>query len=70
MKPRLIKLTAKTRKGKNRIREAGTDVWEITKGPQHVHFNKGLWVLITPDNGNRDHSRWVSFSSPDENFFF
>lgn len=66
----LIRLTGKTRKGKNRLHEAGTTQWCIVTRPQEVAFASGLWFSIVPTDewGNEPedwienrHTRWVEF---------
>ena len=61
-------LIGKTLKGKNKIREAGTNEWVVIKDPQRVQFDKGLWIMIEPANGNSEKSRWVRFDAPDKDF--
>ena len=61
-------IKGKTLKGKNRIREAGTDKWEIINNPQKVQFSKGLWVMIEPSNGNSGNRRWVRWDEDDQDF--
>jgi len=65
-----IYLIAKTQKGKNKIREAGTDNWKIILGPKEVHFAKGLWVYIQPNNDSVNKCRWIRFDIPDEDFIW
>ena len=61
-------LIGKTLKGKNKIREAGTNEWVVIKDPQRVQFEKGLWIMIEPANGNSEKSRRVRFDAPDKDF--
>lgn len=65
-----MKLIPKTRKGKNKIHEAGTDQWHIRRGPRAVEFSKGLWVLIDPCGHTHPamHSRWLRWDEPDKDF--
>ena len=68
-----IKLTAKTHKGKNKIREAGTDEWMIVSVSEStLCLGGGPGVLIQP-NGEADvmckHRRWIERDN-DKNFDF
>lgn len=63
-------LIGKTLKGKNKIREAGTNEWVVIKDPQRVQFAEGLWIMIEPANGKSEKSRWVRFDAPDKDFIW
>ena len=54
-----MRLTGKTQKGKNRIREHG-DLWVLLKTRDSVLFDTkpGQWFLIAPCN-NGSASRWI-----------
>lgn len=55
-----VKLTAKTLKGKNRLREAGDpEHWTVLKQQAMVGFSQheGPWLFVKPQN--EFHSRWV-----------
>jgi hypothetical protein len=59
-----MKLVPKTRKGKNRLHEAGTDEWRIVRRSDSVIcFNGKPGILIEPvleDRTKADNkSRWV-----------
>jgi hypothetical protein len=71
MKPRTIRLEAKTARGRQLIREWG-DVWTILR-LDNVAFAKGQHALVAPDSllegESRDRaSRWVKIHN-DKNFF-
>lgn len=60
-----IQLAGKTAKAKNRLREAGTKLWEIVDTSEEVAFSSkpGPWHYIRPvtsGEDKRDHSRWVN----------
>lgn len=54
-----MKLSGKTQKGKNRIRELG-DEWDLERTADSVlfDFRPGPWGLVAPKT-NRDKSRWI-----------
>ena len=64
-----VRLTPKTTKGKNRIREAKTDIWLIVKAEEKVNFSSviGQWILIEPTQrgpkGKQDLWRWLNMAS-------
>ena len=55
-----IKLTAKTRKGKNRISQFG-NIWSVEREAEKVIFSnlRGGWMLIKPENGIQG-TRWIN----------
>jgi hypothetical protein len=67
-----VRLTPKTRKGKNRIAEAKTDIWRIKAHNTNVRFTttKGTWILIEPtqrgDAIKQDMWRWIDMSHDDD----
>lgn len=58
-------LKGKTQKGKNRIRECGTDKWFIIHQKNRVLFDSrpGPWALVAPDIDSPSKSvilrRWI-----------
>jgi len=56
-----MKLVGKTRKGKNKIHEAGTDEWQIARGPEPcICFNGAMGIMIEPMTGDQaNKSRWI-----------
>lgn len=58
-----ITLWPRTRKGKNRLREAGTCTWEVADIRDAVLFNPepGPWLLVQPIIGRKaaGESRWI-----------
>ena len=52
----MIKMIPKTLKAKNRLREAGTDIW-ISHGPIGEFRGKSAWLVQAPDNERT--LRWV-----------
>jgi|TARA_R110002124_G_scaffold147504_2_gene312761 hypothetical protein len=59
-----VRLTGKSRHGKNRVREQGED-WEVVGETDTVHFRTsapGPFLLLHADIKGRDghHARWVS----------
>lgn len=67
-----VKLTGKTLKGKNKLREAGNpEHWTVLKQQAMVGFSdrEGPWLLVAPENKSHyDHQRWVSLTD-DHDFF-
>jgi hypothetical protein len=66
-----IKLTGKSQKGKNRVREHGND-WNVLAETDVVLFSpgkKGPWLFITPVGQGHDSkaARWIHAIS-DQNF--
>jgi len=72
-----IKLTGKTQKGKNRVREHGNE-WVVLAETQTILFSpskQGPWLFVAPQRStypqNQGHddkaSRWVHLNN-DENF--
>lgn len=59
MNQRKFKLTGKSLKGKNRVRENG-ETWELVEKRQKVLFSTedGPWLLLS-SIANPSHSRWV-----------
>ena len=66
-----MKLIPKTLKGKNKIREAGTDQWRIARSMNNVPCLKGVpGLLIEPLTDDEDlifnKRRWIrKFNDPD-----
>lgn len=59
-----MRLIPKTHKGKNKIREAGTDQWEIIRESENCPcFDGAPGILIAPRTEDRtfaeNKSRWV-----------
>lgn len=58
----LLRLQGRTLRGKNKIREAGTDLWEVLLISQHVPcLNNDVGYLVAPQgavNGQYK-SRWI-----------
>jgi len=59
----VFKLTGKTLKGKNRVREFGSE-WNLIDTKDKVSFTQepGPWLLLKPakdKQGRNDGSRWV-----------
>jgi len=67
-----VRLTPKTRKGKNRVAEAKTDIWIIKAHSTDVRFTttKGTWILIEPtqrsDAIKQGMWRWIDMSYDDD----
>ena len=57
-----------TQKGKNRIRELGSE-WTLVKEKESVLFSQvtGPWWLIIPLSGDETKSRWIH-STKDKDF--
>lgn len=65
-----VVLTPKTKKGKERLEQAYTNIWEVTKLKRNkVAFssNDGPWLFLIPISGETHLSRWVH-QHDDENF--
>jgi hypothetical protein len=63
-----VKLVGKTMKGKNRIREAATNIWEIVSIKETIAFDPtcaGKWLLVTPKGQSAfsKKSRWVHLTA-------
>lgn len=56
----MVQLRGNTQKGRNRIREAGTDLWEVSTVADFILASKerGPWMLVHPE-GHENMSRWV-----------
>lgn len=61
-----IKLTGKTQKGKNRVRELGSD-WEIVAGPAPVICLQNKPGLLIQPKNNSVKARWI-FAENDPDF--
>lgn len=63
MEPKgLLRLQGRTLKGKNKIREAGTDLWEVLLVSQYVPcLNNDVGYLIMPQGATNGQqvSRWI-----------
>ena len=53
-------LKGKTQKGKNRVRELGSQ-WTLMRSADRVMFSQepGPWWLVKPINGFETDSRWI-----------
>ena len=53
-------LKGKTQKGKNRVRELGSQ-WTLVRSTDSVAFSQesGPWWLVKPVNGFERDSRWI-----------
>lgn len=64
-----VRLTGKTKHGKNRVRENG-DLWKVTRIAEKVHFPRaisgpGPFFFLTSLKPGSDDWRWVSeFDDP------
>jgi len=56
----MIFLQGKTQKGKNRVRELGTE-WKVLDTRDSVAFSSdsGPWVRVAPVSGGVDKDRWI-----------
>lgn len=65
-----FQLTAKTLKGRNRIREAGTDVVTIIMTREQVIFSNvpGPWALVGFEGADIRTSRWINLKHGDVDF--
>jgi len=63
----MLHLKGKTQKGKNRVREHGTQ-WVICRMQDRVAFSNklGPWWLIKPVNGFEKDSRWICNTHDDD----
>ena len=53
-------LEGKTLKGKNKIREAGTDKWAVIDESETVQFSSEKnWIHILPNGKAKKLSRWI-----------
>ena len=53
-------IEGKTLKGKNKIREAGTNKWVVLDESETVQFsNEKNWIHILPDCKAKKLSRWI-----------
>ena len=53
-------IEGKTLKGKNKIREAGTDKWVIIDESETVQFStEKNWIHILPNGKAKKLSRWI-----------
>ena len=60
-----VVLQPKTNKAKNKLREAGTNEWEVIRTSPEVFFSprQGPWHYVRPTHNNhdtKDYCRWVS----------
>jgi hypothetical protein len=59
----MIKLTAKTRHGKNRIKQFG-DTWQVIRhSPQVACLDGAQGILIEPADGNHSGRRWIELAN-------
>lgn len=56
---RTVKLIPTTNHGRNRIREAGTDLWTVEDEWEHVQALRGPGLFLIPSTGDWTHARWV-----------
>jgi hypothetical protein len=58
-------LTPKTHKGRNRIREAGSNVIEVLRRQDSVIFSAeaGPWAFVSFEGTGSKHDRWVHMSN-------
>ena len=63
-----MKLAAKSKKGKERLKRDG-DEWIVIRTADTVLFSpkKGPWLFIIPPNMDQHASRWIH-ATDDENF--
>ena len=53
-------IKGKTLKGKNKIREAGTDKWAVIDESETVQFSSEKnWIHILPNGKAKKLSRWI-----------
>ena len=61
-------IEGKTLKGKNKIREAGTDKWVVIDESETVQFSSEKnWIHILPNAKAKKLSRWIQRNN-DKNF--
>ena len=61
-------IEGKTLKGKNKIREAGTDEWVVIDKAETVQFSSEKnWLHILPNGKAKKLSRWIQ-RNDDKNF--
>ena len=61
-------IEGKTLKGKNKIREAGTDKWVVIDESETVLFStEKNWIHILPNGKAKKLSRWIQRNN-DKNF--
>ena len=61
-------IEGKTLKGKNKIREAGTDKWAVINESETVQFSSEKnWIHIQPNAKPKKLSRWIQLNN-DKNF--
>lgn len=66
VKGQIIKIEGQSLKGKNKIREAGTDEWVVLEVCEGVSCLKGPGALIAPlleEGPNNNKMRWVHLSN-------
>ena len=55
-----VVIKGKTLKGKNKIREAGTNKWAVLDESETVQFStEKNWIHILPDGKAKKLSRWI-----------
>ena len=63
-----VVIKGKTLKGKNKIREAGTDKWVVIDESEIVLFSSEKnWIHIQPNAKPKKLSRWIKLNN-DKNF--
>jgi hypothetical protein len=61
-------IKGKTLKGKNKIKEAGTDKWVVIDESETVQFSSEKnWIHIQPNAKPKKLSRWIQLNN-DKNF--
>jgi hypothetical protein len=55
-------LIPKTKKGKERIKQSGTNEWEVVIVAGDVQFSskEGPWLLMSPSGCLDEHARWIN----------
>ena len=59
-----VVIKGKTLKGKNKIREAGTDKWVVIDESETVLFSSEKnWIHILPNAKPKKFSRWIKLNN-------
>ena len=68
MKMKWLTIKGKTLKGKNKIKEAGTNEWVVIDESETVQFSSEKnWIHILPNAKPKKLSRWIQLNN-DKNF--